>query len=75
MSQVRLFDPELNGYLSASSDRDKGEVLDALPSEVLAGTAIRKRAGGAGRPHCAYLKPFTSTMDPGAPVNLSAKVG
>jgi hypothetical protein len=70
--KVRLFLPEFNGYVSASSNRDKGETLDAMPDEVNQGLATRKR-WGASRPHCAYLKPLQG-LDPSAPANLSAKV-
>jgi len=63
----RLFHFDFHGYLSASSNHDKGVTLDSLKDEM----AIKLRHGNI-HSHLPYLRPL-KTQDPNHPVNMNAK--
>jgi hypothetical protein len=66
----RMFHPEANAYVQASSDPDKGEVLDATGD--LGDPLSRDRLKGLPA-HIPYLKQFVSSADASNPIHLSAK--
>jgi hypothetical protein len=66
----RLFHPESNGFIQASSNPDKGQVLDALGTAEDPMEATRDYGVPA---HVPYLKLFSSTTDASSPANFSAK--
>lgn len=67
----RFFHPEYNGFLMASSDRDKGEILDVAAGDR---KTLRERRRVGGVPgHIPFLKKIGVAGDPGNSANLSAK--
>jgi hypothetical protein len=55
----RLYHPEANAYVQASSNPDKGEILDSLGTKE---DPLRVCREGGVPAHIAYMKPFVSSF-------------
>jgi hypothetical protein len=70
LHHFRLYHPEAASYMQASSDPDKGEVLDATGDE---GDPLRLSRRGGIPAHVPYLKTIVYAADCNNPKNHSAK--